>query len=269
MLYQNNGSQRGNNVEYAQQLVRFGIQQCLSCIFPVAVFCTLAISKLIDTPLIPRYDFILIVCILVQWLMVYLKLESIDELKMISIFHIIGTVLEMFKVHMESWSYPEFAFAKVCGVPLYSGFMYASVASYICQAWKRLDLKFINWPPVYVTYPIAVLIYINFFAHHFLPDMRWCIILSLFFLFKRSRVFFEVAQHQYSMQVIQSFFLIGFFIWLGENIATFLGAWKYPDQLQTWQMVHLGKISSWYLLVIISIIIVVNLKRIKYGDINA
>lgn len=30
-------------------------------------------------------------------------------------------------------------------------------------------------------------------------------------------------------------------------------------------MVHLGKISSWFLLVIISIIIVANLKHFKYG----
>ena len=104
--------------------------------------------------------------------------------------------------------------------------------------------------------------------HHFLSDMRWCIMLILLFVFGKSRVSFKLAQRQYSMQVIQSFLLIGFFIWLGENIATFLGAWKYPDQLQTWQMVHLGKISSWYLLVIISIIIIVNLKYLRHGDTN-
>lgn len=250
-------------MEYAKQLARFGAQQSLSCLFPAAVFCTLAISKFIDIPLISRYDFILIVCIFIQWLMLHLKLESVDELKMISVFHVIGIVLEIFKVHMGSWSYPENAFAKVWGVPLYSGFMYASVASYICQACKRLELKFINWPSIYVAYSIAALIYVNFFAHHFLPDMRWYIILIVLFVFGKSRVSFKLAQRQYSIQVIHSFLLIGFFIWLGENIATFLGAWKYPDQLQTWQMVHLGKISSWYLLVIISIIIVVNLKYRK------
>jgi uncharacterized membrane protein YoaT (DUF817 family) len=95
--------------------------------------------------------------------MLHLKLESVDEFKIISIFHVIGIALEIFKVHMGSWSYPEDAFAKIWGVPLYSGFMYASVASYICQAWKRLELKFINWPSAYPTYSIAVLIYIYFF----------------------------------------------------------------------------------------------------------
>lgn len=251
--------------EYIKQFTRFGIEQALSCIFPVAVFCTLAFSKYIHIPLVSRYDFILIVCIFVQCLMLRFKMECMDELKVICIFHILGLMLEVFKVNMGSWSYPEQAIFKVWGVPLYSGFMYASVASYICQAWKRLDLQFLNWPDNFVTYTVACLIYINFFTHHYLPDMRWIIILTLFILFGKSRVLFKINRRKYSMQVILSFFLIGFFIWLAENIATFLGAWKYPDQMQIWQIVHIGKISSWYLLVIVSIIIVANLKHLKYG----
>lgn len=43
-------------------------------------------------------------------------------------FHLIGLALEIFKVHMGSWSYPEEGYVKIFGVPLYSGFMYASVA---------------------------------------------------------------------------------------------------------------------------------------------
>jgi uncharacterized membrane protein YoaT (DUF817 family) len=62
-------------------------------------------------------------------MMVYLKLETIDELKVICLFHIIGLILELYKVHMGSWSYPEEGWSKIQGVPLYSGFMYASVAS--------------------------------------------------------------------------------------------------------------------------------------------
>jgi uncharacterized membrane protein YoaT (DUF817 family) len=201
-------------------------------------------------------------------LMFHYKLETFDEIKVISMFHIIGLLLEIFKVHMGSWAYPERAWLKIEGVPLYSGFMYASVASYICQAWRRLDLEFTNWPGNYATYTIACLIYLNFFTHHFAPDIRWLIIFALFILFGKSKVFFKVNQKQYSLQVILSFSLIGLFIWIAENIATFLGAWQYPDQQQTWHMVHLGKISSWFLLVIISIIIVANLKHLKYGYSN-
>ncbi len=247
-----------------KQLLTFGLRQALCCIFPVAIFITLALSHIIHIPFLSRYDFILLVCLMVQFFMVYSKLETVDELKVICLFHIIGLGLELFKVHMGSWSYPEDAFFKIGGVPLYSGFMYASVASYICQAWRRFDLKFINWPSNTITYPLAFCIYANFFTHHVIPDLRWVIIVALFIIFWKSKVGFSIEQHTYKMPLILAFLLIGFFIWIAENISTFFGAWQYPNQSATWQMVHLGKISSWFLLVIISIIIVANLKHFKY-----
>lgn len=251
---------------FIRKLLIFAWLQALCCIFPVAIFVTLAISRIIPISLLQRYDFIFFICILVQFLMVRLRLETVDELKVICVFHIIGLCLELFKVHMGSWAYPEPAVFKIGGVPLYSGFMYASVASYICQAWKRMDLRFLCWPKSCITYPLAGAIYFNFFTHHFVMDLRWVIIGSLFLFFYRSRVRFVVDGQVYHMPVVLSFLLIGFFIWVAENISTFLGAWKYPDQMQAWQMVHLGKISSWFLLVIISIIIVANLKHLKYGQ---
>ncbi|MDR6226802.1 uncharacterized membrane protein YoaT (DUF817 family) [Desmospora profundinema] len=65
------------------------------------------------------------------------------------------------------------------------------------------------------------------------------------------------------MPLALSFIFIGFFIWIAENIATFLGAWQYPNQQDVWSWVHLGKISSWFLLVIISFVIVAQLKHLK------
>lgn len=250
-------------------LVRFGVKQVLSCIFPAAIFLILALSKTVHIFSLQRYDFILIACILVQFFMVYFKLETLDELKVITMFHLIGLCLELYKVNMGSWAYPEEAFFKVCGVPLYSGFMYASVASYICQAWKRFDLHFVNWPSNYYTYPLASIIYLNFFLHHFIFDLRWIIILCLFIIFRKAYVKFKVDSRYYKMPIVLSFLLIGFFIWIAENISTFFGAWKYPDQINAWSMVHIGKVSSWALLVIISIIIVVNLKHLKYEKVNS
>ncbi|MBW9235086.1 DUF817 domain-containing protein [Leptospira santarosai] len=29
-----------------------------------------------------------------------------------------------------------------------------------------------------------------------------------------------------------------FFIWIAENIATFFGAWEYPNQVDAWSLVH-------------------------------
>lgn len=250
---------------FLRQLFTFGYKQALCCIFPVAIFIILALSKQISVPYLYRYDFILIGCLLMQFFMVYTKLESIDELKVISLFHIIGLGLELFKVHVGSWSYPEQAYTKIWDVPLYSGFMYASVASFICQSWHRMDLKFYNYPKSYVTFSLASVIYLNFFLHHYLIDIRWGIIASLFIIFRKTKVAYRVNEVVYKMNIILAFLLIGFFIWIAENVSTFFGAWQYPNQSNEWNLVHPGKITSWFLLVIISIIIVANLKLIKYG----
>ena len=78
--------------------------------------------------------------------MVRWKLESKNELLVICLFHFLGIAMELFKVHKGSWSYPEEAYTKFFGVPLYSGFMYASVASYMCQAWHWFNLKIDKQP---------------------------------------------------------------------------------------------------------------------------
>ncbi|MBO8173387.1 MAG: DUF817 domain-containing protein [Bacillaceae bacterium] len=237
----------------------------MSCIFPVAIFLALGISKFIEIPLIPRYDFILIVSILVQALMLWTGLETRDELKVITVFHLIGLMLEIYKVHMGSWAYPEEAWSKVFGVPLYSGFMYASVASYMIQAWRRLKLEIFMWPKAYYAVPLSAAIYLNFFTHHFIYDMRWILTALLFVVFFRTTVRYVVNGHIYHMPMILAYFLIAFFIWIAENISTILGGYIYPNQTSTWELVHLGKISSWFLLVVISMIIVAQLKRVKAG----
>ncbi len=246
-----------------KQWFHFGYNQALSCIFPVCIFLTLAISKSIDIPFLYRYDFILIICLAIQILMYVTGLETKDEMKVIAVFHVIGLMLEIYKVHMGSWSYPEPGLLKVFGVPLYSGFMYASVASYLCQAWRRLDVELLHWPRFFWTVSFGTAIYFNFFTHHYIYDLRWVLVGILFVLFFKTYVSFTVNQIVYRMPLILSFFLIGLFIWIAENIATFFGAWQYPDQRHSWSIVHLGKISSWFLLVIVSFIIVAQLKHVK------
>lgn len=98
---------------YIKQLLHFTYEQALSCLFPVTIFLTLALSKIISIPGLYRYDFILIVCLLMQWIMYKTDLETKDELKVITIFHLIGLLLEIYKVHFGSWSYPEEAYSKI------------------------------------------------------------------------------------------------------------------------------------------------------------
>lgn len=246
-----------------KQMVYFGYEQVKSCLFPAIIFLTLAVTKVVHVPWIPRYDLILLICLLTQTLMVVFKYETIDELKVIGVFHLIGLGLELYKVHMGSWGYPEDAVTKIFGVPLYSGFMYASVASYMCQAWRRLDLRLTHWPPTLSVVILSAAIYFNFFTNHFIYDFRWVLKVLVLLIFLRTFINFTVKERTYRMPLSLSFVLIGFFIWIAENIATFFGAWQYPNQQQHWQIVHLGKISSWLLLVIVSFLIVAMLKHLK------
>ncbi|MCZ2259774.1 DUF817 domain-containing protein [Sporosarcina sp. G11-34] len=246
-----------------KELYRFGWEQALSCLFPVVIFASLALTQIIPLPFLPRYDWILFICLLMQWWMIHSGLETIDELKVISLFHLIGFALEVFKVHMGSWSYPAEGYFKFFGVPLYSGFMYASVASYLCQAWRRFNVELVKWPSFMVVVSLATAIYMNFFIHHYLIDFRWWLSGIVIIVFWKSWVTYVVGGTRYRMPLVFSFMLIGFFIWIAENIATFFGAWNYPNQNDTWSLVHLGKVSSWVLLVIVSFLIVATLKRVK------
>lgn len=202
-------------------------------------------------------------CVLVQFLMYASKIETKDEVLVICLFHLLGLAMELFKVRIGSWSYPEEAHTKFLNVPLYSGFMYASVASYMCQAWRRFDLQMDNWPKHWPVRIVGAMIYLNFFSNHFIPDLRYAIGVVVLFLFRKSVVVFHIEGRPYRMPVTISFLLIGFFIWLAENVATLLGAWKYAYQHSSWQMVNYQKISSWAFLVVVSYIIVAELKLLK------
>jgi Uncharacterized integral membrane protein len=254
---------RSSMKEKLLQLIRFGWNQALSCMFAVVIFAAMALTHFVELPFIPRYDFLLLVCIMMQWILIRTKLETIDELKVIIVFHLIGLVLELYKVHIGSWSYPAEGWLKFGGVPIYSGFMYASVASYVCQAWRRFQLTITGWPPPVLSIGLSAAIYLNFFTNHYIYDIRYVLMIALLPVFGRAVVSFTVGSRAYKMPMIVSYLLIGFFIWIAENISTYLKVWKYPNQEAAWQVVHWGKIGSWFLLIIISVIIVVELKRLK------
>lgn len=247
------------------RLLHFGYHQAMSCIFPVAIFSTLVLTGAADVPFIHRYDLILLILLTVQYLMYRSGLETLDEIKVICVFHVIGLVLEIYKIRMGSWAYPDPGYTKLLGVPLYSGFMYASVASFMCQIWRRLKMELTGWPGLASAGLLGGAIYLNFFTHHFIPDFRWWLTALVLIVFRKTWIIYRVQDKTYRMPLTLAFVIVGFFIWLAENIATFFNAWKYPDQHDTWQLVGFGKISSWFLLVIISVIIVAQLKHVKAG----
>lgn len=58
------------------------------------------------------------------------------------------------------------------------------------------------------------------------------------------------------MPLILGFGLIALFIWFAENIGTFTSVWLYPHQNKGWDLVRVGKYGSWFLLMIVSFILV-------------
>jgi uncharacterized membrane protein YoaT (DUF817 family) len=252
-------------ISFLREFSAFVLKELRACLFAGLFFVAVFAVPRSGMAGIPRYDLLLIIAIAIQAAMVALKLETLDELKAITLFHVIGFALEVFKTSsaIGSWSYPDFAYTKVLGVPLFSGFMYAAVGSYIIQAWRLFDLRVRHHPPYWMATVIAVLIYANFFTHHFIPDFRWYLAACVLGLYARSSVIFRPLDRDRKMPLVVSFVLIGFFIWLAENISTFYGIWRYPHQLGGWSAVHFSKWSSWSLLVIMTFTIVANLKHVK------
>ncbi len=247
------------------EFLYFGLKEARACLFAGLFFAAVFFMPRNGLWGIPRYDALLIIALAIQAWMFWARLETFDELKAISLFHLVGFALEVFKTSsgIQSWTYPDFAYTKVFGVPLFSGFMYAAVGSYIIQAWRLFDLRIRHHPPYWMAALIALLIYANFFAHHYIGDYRWYIAACALGLYARASVIYRPFDRERTMPLLLSFVLIGFFIWLAENISTFFGIWSYPNQLGAWSSVHVGKWSSWSLLVIMTFTIIANLKHIK------
>lgn len=122
--------------------------------------------------------------------------------------------------------------------------------------WRVFDLKFANYPNRLATILLAIAIYANFFTHHFFFDVRYILFAVVAILYGRTWVTYTVNKTPRRMPLLVAFVLIAFFIWIAENIATYVHVWLYPSQLFEWHMVSLEKMGSWLLLMIISFIMV-------------
>lgn len=247
------------------EFLLFGLKEARACIFAGSFMLLLLLSHHVPLFGLHRYDFLFLAALGIQAVLLLTRLETRDEALVLCSFHALGLLLELFKTHpaIGSWSYPEEGFFKIGTVPLYSGFMYAAVASYMCQAWRVLDLELTGYPTYWQSVPLALGVYLNFFTRHFIPDVRWLLAAALIVVFRRCQVHFTVWKQRRHMPLILSFALIGFFVWVAENVSTYFGAWVYPHQHAVWQVVSLSVISSWVLLVIVSFILVADLKTAR------
>ena len=241
----------------------FGFKQGWACLFGALMLALLLATHLFypaDAAL-ARYDFLTLAALAVQLAMLAFRLETLEEAKVILAFHVVGTVMELFKTHAGSWVYPEPSLLRVGGVPLFSGFMYAAVGSYLARIWRIFEMRFEPYPVPLWTQLVAVVVYVNFFAHHWLPDIRVALFVAIGALFWRTRASFTVWREERWMPLLLGWLLIALFIWLAENIATFARAWTYPSQRDGWTMVSPAKLGAWYLLMYISFVLVAGVHR--------
>ncbi|WP_244288003.1 DUF817 domain-containing protein [Labrenzia sp. 011] len=245
------------------EFLAFGLKQAYACIFGGTLLAAILLTRFVypDDAVLTRYDFLFLFAVAVQLCMLATRLESINEAKIILIFHVVGTAMEIFKTAAGSWVYPEESFFRIGNVPLFTGFMYASVGSYLARVSRIFHFAYSRYPPLWTTYLFSLAIYVNFFAHHFVIDIRIGLFALLFLLYGRTWVYYSVYRYRHRMPLVLGFFLVALFIWIAENIGTFARAWHYPDQAEEWSLVSLSKLNAWVLLMIISFVLVTLVNR--------
>lgn len=247
---------------FAAEFITFGLKQAWACLYAALMLALIIGTKLVWQPGWPiaRYDFLTITAVIIQFLLLYLRLETPREAGVILIYHIVGTLMEIFKTHVGSWAYPEPSLLRIGGVPLFTGFMYACVGSYMVRVIRMFDMRFEPYPPFWTTLLLAGAIYANFFTHHYMIDLRYPLMAATLLLFGRTRIHFTPHEKTYWMPLPLAALLTAFFLWVAENIGTYTGTWLYPGQ-KTWHLVSFSKMGSWYLLLFLSFVLVTLVHR--------
>lgn len=253
---------RGRLPRGLAEFIMFGLKMAWACLFAGAMLVAILVTKLIwpEGAMLARYDFLVIYALSIQAAFLYFRLESWAEARVILLFHVSGTVMEIFKLQMGSWGYPEAGFLKIGGVPLFSGFMYASVGSFIARAIRIFDMRFEPYPPFWATALLALAIYVNFFSHHYIWDMRYVLFAATLLVFGKVRIYFTPFGHQLWMPLVVAALLASLFLYAAENIGTLTGTWLYAGS-QSFSFTSIAKLGSWYLLLYVSFVQVTLVSR--------
>lgn len=248
---------------FLYEFLRFGVKQAWACLFGgIAVALMLLTWRLYpaNAPL-ARYDFLFLCMLAVQATLLAAGLETWEEAKIILIYHLVGTAMELFKTATGSWIYPEPSLIRISGVPLFSGFMYSCIGSYLCRVWRLFDFRFTGHPSRRWLMALSAAIYVNFFTDHYGLDGRLLLFGWAALLFALATVHFKVWRVHRSMPLLLGLILVSLFVWLSENVGTFTRVWLYPQQAHGWTMVSPAKLGSWFLLLIISYTLVSLINR--------
>jgi uncharacterized membrane protein YoaT (DUF817 family) len=244
----------------------FGLKQAWACMFGGFLLLIMLVTRFwYPLESLHRYDFIFLSAIAFQIMLLVLRLETLREAWVIIIFHVVATIMELFKTSdaIASWQYPEPWLFGIGNVPLFTGFMYSAVGSYLARVWRIFDFGFTHYPDPRLTWLLCIGIYLNFFSHHFIMDVRWILLAATAWMFRGTFIYFTVIRTRRSMPLLLGWFLVALFIWFAENIATWANIWIYPNQAGNWQMVPLTKLTSWYLLMLLSFVLITVINQVN------
>lgn len=245
-------------------IAAFTLRQAQAALFAISLLCLIVVTSLVwpaDAP-IARYDFLLLGALVIQAALLAFRLETRDEAVAILVFHVVGTAMEVYKTEFGSWAYPEPGVAKLFDVPLFTGFMYSAVGSYIARAWRLFDLRFERHPPLAWAAALALAAYVNFYTHHFAPDVRYVLFGASVLLFGRCVASAEVAPGvRWRLPMLGVFLGVAGLLWIAENIGSWSGTWAYSTQLDDWRPVAARIFGSWFLLIMLSYVLVALIHR--------
>ena len=235
---------------------RFIVLQARAAVFGIGILALLLVTSAVwqkDWAL-HRYDVLFVAVVAGQVWLLSTGRETWREAKVIAVFHVVGVVMEIFKTAVGSWQYPEPSVLTIGGVPLFTGFMYSAVGSYIARFWRLGDMRLERPPPLWAGIALAAAIYANFFTHHFVMDIRLGLFAMIFLLYGRTMARF--GEDGPRIPLIAFFALVAILIYVAENIGTLTGTWLYPSQQAGWRLVPPGKLGAWFLLMTISFALV-------------
>lgn len=250
---------------FVAELWDFFIANLRSSSFGVFLLALFLFTEVMNIPGFSRYDVIFLAAVVYQGCALILGFERLKEFLVIIVFHVLATGMEFFKTSpaVASWSYPAVgdALFVIGTVPLFTGFLYSAIGSYISRAFVFLKLRYEQFPAYPHLWMLSGLIYLNFFTHHYLLDIRYFLFAYALIVFFRTSVYFTVRTKERSMPFLVTVLLTAFFVWLAENIGTRTRIWLYPGQLEAWHLVSLNKLGSWFLLLVLSFALVTIIYR--------
>lgn len=250
---------------YHKEFLIFIKKQAQSALFGGIILALLLITRYVSIPGIYRYDLLFILAVIVQIILIVTKAEKPKEVLAIIVFHICAMGMEIWKTSpmVGSWAYPEPAFFMIGSVPLFTGFMYSSVGSYIARAWRINNFRFIDLPNRFILFLLGLAIYVNFFTNYFTIDVRYYLFALALIAFWKTKFYVTLTTKTFKIYPLFSTALLALFVWLAEQIGTLARVWVYPNQTTEWHPVSFHMFTSWYMLLIFSFIIIVLIYKNK------